>query len=626
MSSERPSNTVSQGAQLTGRETELATLTQLLEQAGPRIAHLHGAPGIGKTSLLRAFAAQATQEYASVHVLDCRAIEPTESGLMHALQDSGLRPEGLSGLVCLDNFDSFLLLDSWIRKQLLSKHPDLRLLLCSRRAPHPAWLASEWPQVSLRLRELQPKAARRLLELAGISEEDAVPILSFARGHPLALRLATAAAQHHPRHYAGDLALPEVVNQLSGFFLDGVDPALRVALEAMSSVRRLTLPLLAALCGEQEALRLYMLLADSPMVEARKDGLVLHTVIHEAIAHRLKASDPTRFTAYRRAAWRELERSAGEVAVSDLWRYTADVIHLVDNPIVREAFFPSAEQQFVVERVRPEDRDALLAIAACHDGASGRAMAEHWWRTLPTAFHVVRDAGRRVVGYYCMFDPAQAPREALEGDPMTKAWAGHLEADMALEPRKALFLRRWLGLEAGEVPSPVQAACWLDVKRAYLELRPSLRRVYLAVSDLMPYASAAQELGFEVVCGDQSLPQSTAMLEFGLGSVDAWLRRLVRRELRMLDAVELDESSRDLLVDGQRVALTQLEFGVLRVLMRASGSVVGRDALLDEVWGRRRTTVGSNVVDVVVLALRKKLGSQSSALATVRGSGYRFTS
>jgi DNA-binding response OmpR family regulator len=32
------------------------------------------------------------------------------------------------------------------------------------------------------------------------------------------------------------------------------------------------------------------------------------------------------------------------------------------------------------------------------------------------------------------------------------------------------------------------------------------------------------------------------------------------------------------------------------------------------------------VVDVVVLALRKKLGSQSSALATVRGSGYRFTS
>jgi DNA-binding response OmpR family regulator len=142
----------------------------------------------------------------------------------------------------------------------------------------------------------------------------------------------------------------------------------------------------------------------------------------------------------------------------------------------------------------------------------------------------------------------------------------------------------------------------------------------------MPYASAAQELGFEVVCGDQSLPQSTAMLEFGLGSVDAWLRRLVRREQRMLDAVELDESSRDLLVDGQRVALTQLEFGVLRVLMRASGSVVGRDALLDEVWGRRRTTVGSNVVDVVVLALRKKLGSQSSALATVRGSGYRFTS
>ena len=42
------------------------------------------------------------------------------------------------------------------------------------------------------------------------------------------------------------------------------------------------------------------------------------------------------------------------MAVSDLWRYTADVIHLVDNPIVREAFFPSAQQQLAIERARPE--------------------------------------------------------------------------------------------------------------------------------------------------------------------------------------------------------------------------------------------------------------------------------
>jgi hypothetical protein len=191
-------------------------------------------------------------------------------------------------------------------------------------------------------------------------------------------------------------------------------------------------------------------------------------------------------------------------------------------------------------------------------------------------------------------------------------------------PRKTLFLRRWLGLEAGEAPSPVQAACWLDVKRAYLEMRPSLQRVYLAVSDLAPYASAAQELGFEVLHSERRLPHATALLEFGHGSVDAWLRNLVRRELGMQGLVELDDTARELVVDGARTTLTQLEYGVLSVLMRAKGAIVGREQLLDEVWGERQDAVGSNVVDVVVLALRRKLGRESGLLATVRGSGYRF--
>jgi DNA-binding response OmpR family regulator len=88
--------------------------------------------------------------------------------------------------------------------------------------------------------------------------------------------------------------------------------------------------------------------------------------------------------------------------------------------------------------------------------------------------------------------------------------------------------------------------------------------------------------------------------------------------------VELDDTARELVVDGARTTLTQLEYGVLSVLMRAKGAIVGREQLLDEVWGERQDAVGSNVVDVVVLALRRKLGRESGLLATVRGSGYRF--
>ena len=79
------------------------------------------------------------------------------------------------------------------------------------------------------------------------------------------------------------------------------------------------------------------------------------------------------------------------------------------------------------------------------------------------------------------------------------------------------------------------------------------------------------------------------------------------------------------MVDGRRIALTPLEFGVLRYLHEREGRVVAREELLREVWGHAWTG-GSNVVDVVVSALRRKLRDRAGALETVRGAGYRLGS
>ncbi|HEY6971472.1 MAG TPA: hypothetical protein VJA94_19845 [Candidatus Angelobacter sp.] len=87
-----------------------------------------------------------------------------------------------------------------------------------------------------------------------------------------------------------------------------------------------------------------------------------------------------------------------------------------------------------------------------------------------------------------------------------------------------MFLRRWLSESEGEKPSPIQAACWLDIKRTYVALRPRLRRVYLVLEDMAPYAAAAQALGFTPVQqANASLDgktYSSAMLDFGPSSVD----------------------------------------------------------------------------------------------------------
>lgn len=85
----------------------------------------------------------------------------------------------------------------------------------------------------------------------------------------------------------------------------------------------------------------------------------------------------------------------------------------------------------------------------------------------------------------------------------------------------------------------------------------------------------------------------------------------------------LDEPNRALVRDGQRVALTPLEWGVLRLLTAGPNRVVTRDTMLREVW--RQPFAGSNKVDAVLRTLRRKLGNYADSVETVTGHGYRFT-
>jgi two-component system phosphate regulon response regulator PhoB len=62
---------------------------------------------------------------------------------------------------------------------------------------------------------------------------------------------------------------------------------------------------------------------------------------------------------------------------------------------------------------------------------------------------------------------------------------------------------------------------------------------------------------------------------------------------------------------------------VLQYLHERENRVVSRAALLRDVWGYDWS--GSNVVEVVISAIRRKLGDSAGRLQTVRGAGYRFT-
>jgi DNA-binding response OmpR family regulator len=90
--------------------------------------------------------------------------------------------------------------------------------------------------------------------------------------------------------------------------------------------------------------------------------------------------------------------------------------------------------------------------------------------------------------------------------------------------------------------------------------------------------------------------------------------------------VELDIARHRVTVRGQEVALSPKEFDLLRVLMSHPGRVLGRDYLLNQVWGE--DFFGDpRTLDVHIRWLREKIESDPSHPAyiqTVHGVGYRF--
>ena len=108
-----------------------------------------------------------------------------------------------------------------------------------------------------------------------------------------------------------------------------------------------------------------------------------------------------------------------------------------------------------------------------------------------------------------------------------------------------------------------------------------------------------------------------------LARVRARLRdeRTVERTVLRAGTVVLDLRTRRAATDGRTVDLTAREFTMLEVLIRHAGQVLSREQLLSHVWGYDYDP-GSNVVDVYIGYLRRKLGSNS--IETVRGMGYRL--
>ena len=143
-----------------------------------------------------------------------------------------------------------------------------------------------------------------------------------------------------------------------------------------------------------------------------------------------------------------------------------------------------------------------------------------------------------------------------------------------------------------------------------------------------------------IVSARSDLP--TKLRGFGLGAADylskpfafdelmARIRVQLRRSTLGSDGhvvragtLVLDLARREASLGAVTTQLSDSEFRVLHHLVEHQGEVISRERLLSEVWGYHFDP-GSNVVDVCIRRLRKKLGAEAP-IETVRHAGYRLT-
>ena len=86
--------------------------------------------------------------------------------------------------------------------------------------------------------------------------------------------------------------------------------------------------------------------------------------------------------------------------------------------------------------------------------------------------------------------------------------------------------------------------------------------------------------------------------------------------------VQLDLTTREVMVQGDRAQLSAREFALLHALLERPGAILSREQLENRIYGWGEE-VSSNAVDVLIHGMRRKLGPD--AIRNVRGLGWRVT-
>ncbi|MEU8461555.1 AAA family ATPase [Streptomyces sp. NPDC029003] len=519
-----------------GREEELGRFGEALDgdPGAPFAFYVYGPGGIGKSALLRRLADAARAAGRPLIELDGRFVSRDPADFERAAASFADVP---GTVLFVDSFEHCQWLEGWLWHRFLPRAVDDALVvLAGRLAPQPQWSADPAWAGLLHVRELGPfsaEEARSLLVAARIRPELRERLLRFAGGNPLALSLAAAGGSTGwSREEVWEPSADLLRTLLTGLIGEVPTAAHRRALEVAAQAHATSEELLASVLPQEDVHVLFDWLRDLPFMESTARGLHPHDAARETLCADLRWRAPNAFAGVRRRLAEEYLRLLREAPEERVWTVTDELFYLFrEGEVLARLRTWSREDEVHDRPLRPEDLDAVLAMAEETEGPASAELVRYWAQRQPEAFSVYRlvSTGRTVAFTARLALPAPPDPQDLATDPVVAAAWRYTDATAPVGPGEHIGVSRFTVYpERYQVPSRVID---LSSSRAQAESARARGRAYgfAVYRDAETWAARVEgtlaDTGARPRVGDHTY--GVFGVDWRRNPVESWLQRFI---------------------------------------------------------------------------------------------------
>ena len=429
-----------------GRDAELAQLRAFAAgEADGFLLYIHGAPGTGKTVLVREWVRTEIDAGRRVALFDA-FIEsyPEPAEVLARVSDVDL--------VVLDDFHHLAPLESWFFDVFL---PQLagraRVVVTSRRPPR----AHERAAIELvELGPLPAAACHAYLEAREVPATSRGAVLEFARGLALWLGIGADLALAVPERPFAAAARERLEPLVEALLDEAAAAGHRDALYAMARLFVVTEHRLEVALAAPAA-DAFRWLCGRPYVQRTAQGICLHDAVRDAILADLAWRNPEML--------RAMSDRVYPMILDGVRRATGDARHHALVEMIRMirdepggAYIPgTGEPPFHLDAVHDDELPMLLDAIRRHEGDGSMRLAERWFAKERDRLVGFRDESHALVAFI-LYVPIEPTAPAVPDDPFVTTLLAHIERDAPFrEGERAFAARWWMSLEDHQAAGPL---------------------------------------------------------------------------------------------------------------------------------------------------------------------------